>query len=166
MFREMRRKRQLLPERESLAVLERGSYGVLSVIGDEGYPYGVPLNYIFMDGKVYFHCAKEGHKIDSIKREPKASFCVVDSDELVAEEYTTYFRSVVVFGKVNIVEDIVRKRDIITSIAVRFNPTDSEQHRNEAIEREFPPLCILEMEIEHISGKEAVELVKKREANV
>ena len=166
MFREMRRKKQLLSESDSAAILEKGSYGVLSVLGDDGYPYGVPLNYIYEDGKLYFHCAKEGHKIDAIRREPKASFCVVDSDELVAEEYTTYFRSVIAFGKVEIVEDTAEKRDIITRLAKRFNPSDSEQHRNEAIEREFPPLCILRMKIEYMSGKEAIELVRKRTENV
>lgn len=166
MFREMRRKKQLLSWSDSAAILQRGSYGVLSVMGDDGYPYGVPLNYIYADGRLYFHCAKEGHKIDSVRREPKASFCVVDSDELVAEEYTAYFRSVIAFGRVSIVQDIAEKRDIITKLAKRFNPSDKEQHRNDVIEREFLPLCILEMEIEHMSGKEAIELVRKREPNV
>ena len=166
MFREMRRKKQLLSESDSTAILERGSYGVLSVLGDDGYPYGVPLNYIYEDGMLYFHCAKEGHKIDAIRREPKASFCVVDSDQLVAEEYTTYFRSVIAFGRVEIVEDAAEKRDIIIRLAKRFHPTDSEQHRDALIEREFPPLCILRMKIEHMSGKEAIELVRKRTENV
>ncbi len=166
MFREMRRKKQLLSESDSAVILEKGSYGVLSVLGDDGYPYGVPLNYIYEDGSLYFHCAKEGHKLDAIRREPKASFCVVDSDELIAEEYTTYFRSVIAFGRVSIVDDAAEKRDIITRLARRFNPSDNEQHRNDVIEREFPPLCILRMDIEHMSGKEAIELVRKRTENV
>ena len=166
MFREMRRKKQLLSESDSTAILEKGSYGVLSVLGDEGYPYGVPMNYIYEDGMLYFHCAREGHKTDAIRREPKVSFCVVDSDKVVAEEYTTYFRSVIAFGRIEIVEDTAEKRDIITRLAKHFHPTDSEQHRNDLIEREFPPLGILRMRIEHMSGKEAIELVRKRTENV
>ena len=166
MFREMRRKKQLLSESDSAAILEKGSYGVLSVLGDDGYPYGVPMNYIYEDGVLYFHCAREGHKIDAIRRDPKVSFCVVDSDEVVAEEYTTYFRSVIAFGKAEIVEDAAEKRDIITRLAKRFHPSDSEQHRDALIEREFPPLSILRMKIEHMSGKEAIELVRKRTENV
>ena len=162
MFREMRRIKQQLSDIESADILRRGSYGVLSLIGDGGYPYGVPLNYIYEDGRLYFHCAREGHKLDAIRREPKASFCVVDSDEIVPEEYTAYFRSVIVFGRVDIVDDGNEKRDIIMRMAKRFNPVDSEQHRNDVIEREFPPLCILRMETEHMSGKEAIELVRKR----
>lgn len=162
MFREMRRHRQKLSDEESTAILTRGSWGVLSLIGDDGYPYGVPLNYVYRDGRLYFHGAKEGHKLDAMRREPKASFCVVDSDELIPEEYTTYFRSVILFGRMNVVTDRERMRDIITVMAERFNPDDTAQHRNEAIEREFPPLCIMELEIEHMSGKEAIELVRSR----
>lgn len=162
MFREMRRYRQKLSDEESVAILTRGSWGVLSLIGDDGYPYGVPMNYVYRDGRLYFHGAKEGHKLDAMRREPKASFCVVDSDELIPVEYTTYFRSVILFGRMDIVTDRERMRDIITVMAERFNPGDTSQHRNEAIEREFPPLCIMELEIEHMSGKEAIELVRSR----
>lgn len=162
MFRPMRRAKQQLSDSVSRDILKRGKYGVLALSGDDGYPYAVPLNYDYSGGKIYFHCAKSGHKIDAIKSCSKASFCVVDSDELVPQEYTTYFRSVIVFGKVRIIEDETEKLRAIERIAVKFNPNDSEQSRKTAIQREFPPLCILEMEIEHISGKEAIELVRKR----
>lgn len=162
MFREMRRYRQKLSDEESVAILTRGSWGVLSLIGDDGYPYGVPMNYVYRDGRLYFHGAKEGHKLDAMRREPKASFCVVDSDELIPEEYTTYFRSVILFGRMNIVTDRERMRDIITVMAERFNPDDTSQHRQDVIQREMPPLCIMELEIEHMSGKEAIELVRSR----
>ena len=98
MFREMRRKRQALPQEGMDAVLQKGTSGVLAVSGDHGYPYAVPLSYVY-DGKaLYFHCAKAGHKLDGIRRDAKASFCVIDQDQVVPEEYTTYFRSVIVFG--------------------------------------------------------------------
>ena len=82
------------------AVLSRGSHGVLALAGDEGYPYAVPISYVYEGGKLYFHCAKSGHKLDAIARCPKASFCVVDQDQVVPQEYTTYFRSVIAFGTI------------------------------------------------------------------
>ena len=86
MFREMRRNRQQLSEEESLAVLERGTSGVLAVLGDEGYPYAVPLSYVYRNGKIYFHCAKSGHKLEALKHCGKVSFCVVDQDQVKPEE--------------------------------------------------------------------------------
>lgn len=163
MFREMRRSRQQLSKSDSLAILERGKYGTLALLGDNGYPYAVPLNYVLWQGKLYFHSAKQGHKIDAVRNEPKASFCVVDSDELVPQEYTTYFRSVIVFGNISIVSDEAEKRSAIEALAKKFFPEDNEQHRNAAIDREYSPLCVLRMDIQHISGKQAIELVKRSE---
>ena len=77
MFREMRRKRQLLPQEQALEILENNTSGVLALSGDGGYPYAVPMSYVYNDGKIYFHCAKAGHKIDAIRSCDKASFCVV-----------------------------------------------------------------------------------------
>ena len=85
MFREMRRKKQLLSEEACIAVLDRGTSGVLAVSGDDGYPYTVPLSYVYCDGKIYFHSAKSGHKIDAIKNSSKVSFCVIDQDKIVPE---------------------------------------------------------------------------------
>ena len=105
MFREMRRKRQALPQEGMDAVLQKGTSGVLAVSGDHGYPYAVPLSYVY-DGKaLYFHCGKAGHKLDGIRRDAKASFCVIDQDQVVPEEYTTYFRSVIVFGQIHEITD-------------------------------------------------------------
>ena len=87
MFREMRRSKQQLSQEETEAVLTRGTSGVLSVLGDGGYPYGVPLSYVYHDGKLYFHWALSGHKLDAVRACPKASFCVVDRDQ-VAVSYT------------------------------------------------------------------------------
>ena len=95
MFRKMRRSRQELSREESIDVLERGTHGVLALMGDDGYPYALPISYAYKDGRIYFHSAAEGHKIDSIRRCGKASFTVVDLDEVKPEEYTTVYRSVV-----------------------------------------------------------------------
>ena len=162
MFREMRRKQQQLTFEKCKTILENSSSGVLALEGDNGYPYTVPLSYVYNGSKIFFHCAKNGHKIDSIKRNCKASFCVVERDEIVPEEYTTYFRSVIVFGKVRILENDDEKLKAINALALKYNPNDSEQSRNMTINREYNRLCIIELSIEHMTGKEAIELVNKK----
>ena len=162
MFRAMRRKRQQLDEAACRAVLEQGTSGVLAVSGDDGYPYAVPLSYVYNGGKLFFHSAKSGHKIDAIIRSSKVSFCVIDQDQIVPEEYTTYFRSVIAFGTVRILEDDNEKREAVRMLAVKYAPDDTEENRERAIEREWKPLCMLEMEIEHMTGKEAIELAVKK----
>lgn len=104
--------------------------------------------------------AKAGHKIDAIKKCAKASFCVIEQDNIVPEEYTTYFRSVIAFGKIHIIEDEKEMRKAITALAIKYHPDDNEINRENAINREWKPLCMIEFEIEHITGKEAIELVR------
>lgn len=96
MFRKMRRFKQQLSNDEALEILKNCKSGVLAVSGDDGYPYTVPLNFVYKDGKIYFHCAKNGHKLDAIKQNKKVSFCVIEKDEVDSEKLTTLFRSVVV----------------------------------------------------------------------
>ena len=160
MFREMRRKAQLLSCEESVAILEKCSSGVLAVSGDDGYPYAVPLSYVFIDNAIYFHCAKVGHKIDAIRKDSKVSFCVIDQDQVVPEKFTTYFRSVIAFGKAHIIENRGELREAIISIADKYSP--GQYGRDEEIESSMKSLCIVKIEIEHISGKEAIELRKKK----
>lgn len=162
MFREMRRKRQQLSTDDSISILRNGTSGVLAVAGDDGYPYAVPISYVYDDGKLFFHGAKSGHKLDAIQRNCKVSFCVTDMDRVVPEEYTTYFRSVIVFGQIRILEDEAEKRAAIKKLAVRYAPDDSADHRQEAIDREYAPLCMLELTIEHMTGKESIELVNSK----
>lgn len=162
MFRELRRKRQALSKEDCAAILNRGTSGVLALAGDDDYPYAVPISYVYDGEKLYFHCAKSGHKLDAICRNPKASFCVIDKDEVVPEEYTTYFRSVIVFGKIRILEDDGEKRSAIEKLALKYAPDDTMENRQEAIDKEWKPLCTLEMAPEHISGKEAIELARQR----
>lgn len=108
MFREMRRKGQQLSAEECIEILNRGTSGVLALEGDDGYPYAVPLSYVYEDGRLYFHCATSGHKLDAIRQNPKASFCVVDQDQVVPKEYTSYFKSVIAFGTMGILEDAAK----------------------------------------------------------
>ncbi|MDD3368181.1 MAG: pyridoxamine 5'-phosphate oxidase family protein [Lachnospiraceae bacterium] len=162
MFREMRRNKQLLAEEEAIAILKKGKSGVLALLGDDDYPYAVPISYVYYDSKLYFHGAKNGHKIDAIRKYEKASFCVIDQDQIIPEEYTTYFRSVIAFGKIRIMEDEDEMRKAVVALAKKYHPTDSVQGREDAINREWKPLCMMEFDIEHLTGKEAIELVRAR----
>lgn len=94
----MRRFRQALSTEESVEILRKGIVAVLAVTGDDDYPYALPLNYVYHEGSVYIHSALEGHKIDTLKRNPKCSLCIVDKDEIVPEKFTSYFRSIIAFG--------------------------------------------------------------------
>lgn len=164
MFREMRRKNQALSQDECLAVLDRGTSGVLAVHGDDGYPYAVPLSYVYENGKLWFHCAREGHKLDAINRDPRVSFCVVDRDQVVPQEYTTYFRSVILFGKARVLEDPAEIRAALEKLSLRYAPGDSRAHREAVLERELPAVVMVEIAVDHMDGKEAIELVRSRHA--
>lgn len=124
MFREMRRKRQLLPQAESVAILEKMTNGILALHGDEGYPYAVPVSYVYADGKIYFHSAMKGHKVDAIVRNEKVSFCVVEQDDIKPAEFTTYFRSVIVFGRACILTDETEKRAALNLLADKYPPVN------------------------------------------
>ena len=163
MFREMRRKKQLLSPEETAAVLREGTSGVLALCGDDGYPYAVPLSYAYDGDKLYFHSARAGHKLEAIRRCPKASFCVIDQDQIVPQEYTTYFRSVIAFGAIRELEEDGEKRAAIEKLARKYAPNDTLDGMNAAIERDWAPLCMLEMTVDHLAGKEAKELARQRE---
>lgn len=163
MFREMRRGRQALPEEMCEAVLSRGSHGVLALAGDEGYPYAVPISYVYEGGKLYFHCARSGHKLDAIAHCPKASFCVVDQDQVVPQEYTTYFRSVIAFGTARELEAPWEKRQALEALAAKYSP-QQEAGRKEEIRAQFANVAMVELTVEHMSGKEAIELVRQKKS--
>ena len=161
MFREMRRKKQILSNKENMELLEKGTSGVLALLGDNGYPYAVPISYVYDNSKIYFHGAKVGHKIDAIRKCRKASFCVIDQDEIFPEKYTTYFKSVIVFGKIRILEEN-EIREAIEMLAMKYHPTDSIENRNQEIAREWKALCMMELSVEHMTGKEAIETAQKK----
>lgn len=160
MFREMRRKRQLLPPEESLAILERMTGGTLALHGDNGYPYAVPVSYVYADGKIYFHSAVQGHKMDAIRQHPEVSFCVVEQDRIVPAEFTTYFRSVIVFGKARILTDEVEKRAALLRLAEKYS--SGESGMQDEIDKGFDHLVMVEITVEHMTGKEAIELVRQK----
>ena len=159
MFRDMRRKNQLLPPEEAESILRQGTSGVLSLLGDGGYPYGVPLSYVYHNGRLYFHCAKAGHKLDAIRREPKVSFCVVGKNQLVPEEFTTYFTSVIAFGRATVLTDDREREAALRLLSEKYVKASKERVDAE-IAKSFPAVCLVELAIEHLSGKQAIELVQ------
>jgi nitroimidazol reductase NimA-like FMN-containing flavoprotein (pyridoxamine 5'-phosphate oxidase superfamily) len=158
MFREMRRKKQLLSEEETIEILKLCTSGVLGVIGNDDYPYTVPVSYAFKDGKLFIHSAKQGHKIDSIKKNEKVTFCVIEKDEVIQETFTTHFRSVSIFGRARILTDDSDKRVALESLVEKYSP-DYIQEGQKEIEQEWDRVCLIEIKIEHMTGKAAIEIV-------
>ena len=159
-FREMRRKRQQLSEAESVALLKKATSGTLALLGDNGYPYAVPISYVYSEGKLYFHSALSGHKVDAIRNYDKASFCVIAKDDVQPEKFTTFFRSVIAFGRIHIIEDEVEKLKTARMLGNRYNPNHEEALRKE-LENGLPRMLMIRFDIEHLTGKEAKELVRQ-----
>lgn len=160
-MREMRRFRQALTRSGCEAVLERGTSGVLAVAGDGGWPYAVPMSYVWEDGKVYFHWAMAGHKLDAIRGDSRVSFCVIDQDQVVPEEYTTYFRSVIVFGRARVLDDPREKRRAIELLAQRYRPGCPGEMAAE-IDGSWDRFCMVELAAEQVTGKQARELMGRK----
>lgn len=162
MFRPMRRKKQLLPEADALAMLQSCTSGVLAVLGDDDYPYAVPLSFAYEDGKLFFHSAVTGHKLDALERSAKASFCVIAADDVMPRELTTYFGSVIAFGTARVVTDDAEKRHGLLCLAEKYSRDFPDESAAE-IEGDWKRVCIIELAIEHMTGKASIELVRERE---
>lgn len=156
-FRPMRRHKQQLSREESISILERATSGTLALLGDDDYPYAVPISFIHHDGCLYFHSALEGHKVDAIRRHDKASFCVIDQDDVHSERYTTYYRSVIAFGHISIIDNENEKLATARLLGNRYNPGQDEALQKE-IDKGFHRMLIIRLKIEHLTGKEAIEL--------
>ena len=164
MFREMRRKKQLLTQQECIDILDKGSCGVLSLLGEDGYPYGVPMSYVYSNGRLYFHCAKAGHKLDAVREYNKASFCVVAQDDVVPEKYTTIYRSVIAFGQIEELQAGPRPQEVQEAIELlcgKYCPDQTAEETSNEIASALGRLCILQMNIQHLTGKQAKELAIK-----
>ena len=161
-FRAMRRKRQQLSEEESVAILKKATAGTLALLGDNDYPYAVPLSYVYQEGRIYFHSALAGHKVDAIRKCDKASFCVIEKDDVQPEKYTTFFRSVIAFGRIRIIEDEHEKLETARMLGNRYNPNHDEALQKE-IEGGLSRMLMIRFDIEHLTGKEAIELVRQHQ---
>ena len=160
MLPEMRRKAQQLPQAEAEEILRAGSSGVLALAGAEGYPYALPISYVYHEGRLYFHCAPAGHKLNAIARCPKASFCVIAQDDVVPALYTTRYRSVIAFGTIRQLED---EQAIIAALDVLGRKYAPDLDPSAEIAGSLHRVCVLEMTIDHLTGKEGIELTRLRE---
>lgn len=153
MFRELTRKRQQISEAACLELLRREKRGVLSVLGDDGYPYGMPINHFYNDddGCLYFHGGKKGHKIDALRRCDKASFCAYDSGFVKDGDWALNIRSVVVFGRVEFIGDMETTIEISRRLCAKF--TDDEQYIEHEIRHSGPGTLVFRLVPEHMTGK-------------
>ena len=157
MFREVTRKKQALSHRQCIDILSRELRGVLCVQGDDGYPYGMPMNHWYNeeDGKLYFHSGMTGHKVDAMKACDKASFCVMDKGETVEGDWALNFNSVIVFGRLQIVEDQKTAVELIRKLSYHF--TDRKEYvEYEIAQAAARTLCFC-LTPEHITGKRVNE---------
>jgi uncharacterized protein len=152
MFPVMRRFKQEIPSEEARDVLKSCSSGVLALAGENGYPYAVPLSYVLVDNRLLFHGATEGYKMECLKHNTRASFCVIDRDDVVPERFATLYRSVVVFGCVNIISDDADKKKALEAINTKYSPDYVEEGQKE-IEKDWNRANLLALEIEHMTGK-------------
>ena len=153
MFREMVRKKQQLSQEESLELLKKAPRGILSVLGDNGYPYGVPIDHWYNedDGKIYFHSGKEGHKIDAIRSYDKASFRVCDEGYRKEGDWALNIKSVIVFGRIRIVEDHAQALELTRKLSRKY--TSDEAYIQKEIDSFGHELLVFALEPEHITGK-------------
>lgn len=151
MFREMRRFKQSLPQAECIALLEQTPRGVLSVHGEDGYPYAFPMDHLYWEGKLYFHCAKEGHKLDALRADDRVSFCVMDEGFRRPGEWALNIRSVVLFGRIRPVTDPAQTRDMTRRLGLKYHPTP--QAVEEELAKALDRVLILELTIDHMTGK-------------
>lgn len=151
MFREMRRKHQELSKEECIEILTNEPRGVLALLGDNDYPYAIPMSHVYVNGKIYFHGAMEGHKHDAVKKHSKVSFCVMDKGVKKEDDWWYTFKSVIVFGKIKIITDVAEKIDKLTYLGNKFFPTpqDTEDEINRLLERTE----VFEITIDHMTGK-------------
>ena len=154
MFRELRRIKQALTNEECIEILKTCSTGIMAVLGDNNYPYAVPLNYVYNDNKIIIHCAKSGHKIDSIMKNNKVSFCVVEKDTVIPEKFATNYSSVVVFGKATLIDDEKIMRTALEHLNKKYSPNYEVEGQKE-IDDSINSVLIIQIDIEHLSGKKS-----------
>ncbi len=153
MFREMLRKKQQLTQEACIEILKKEPRGVLSVLGDDGYPYGMPMNHYYCeeDGKIYFHSGKNGHRVDAVKHCDKASFCVYDGGFRREGEWALNISSVIVFGRIELIEDQEKIYEIARLLSYKF--TNDEEYIEREIQKSGPGTMMFALVPEHMTGK-------------
>ena len=154
-FRPMRRFKQQLPEEECVEILQKAYRGFLSVIGDGGYPYSVPINFLYKEGKLFFHCAVDGHKLDAIRVDDKACFTVIDEPQREPGDWWYHVRSVICFGRVHVLEDDDEKDSRLRQLGAKYFPDGYDMEAD--MQRNAPRAQVLVFSIEHMTGKRVRE---------
>lgn len=144
-------KRQLSAE-ETQALFVKGHHGILSVNGDDGYPYAVPVNYVFIDGKIYIHSAKYGYKIDALKQNDKVCFTAILNSQIIPDKFTAAFESVVAFGKASFIDDGDEKLTALRTFIERFSP-DHQEAGERFIHAAYEKTQIIRIDVEQMTGK-------------
>ncbi len=167
-MREMRRFKQLLSKEDNLEILRRGTHGVMAIDADDDYPYAVPINYCYNEEKntIYFHGANKGMRWDYMMANQKVSFCVVDMDQNDPENYSTNFRSVICYGRARVVDDPEEYHQALVDVTTKFvKGVHTAEEIVEQIEIEKAQCGVTAIDVEFMTGKEAIELVRAREEN-
>lgn len=151
MFKKMRRVDRELDRSEAEKILETGNYGVLSTVGQDGYAYGIPLNYVYRNGSLYFHGALDGHKYENIAVNNRVSFCVVGEAETLPERFSTKYQSAIAFGEIYVVEG-EEKREALLGFIEKYSREYMEKGVK-YIDSDQQKTKVLKINVEHISGK-------------
>lgn len=147
----MRRKDKAMPDDKLIGLLQQGEYGVLSTADGRGQPYGVPLNYVLINNRIYFHCALEGHKLDNLAANPDVSFCVVGRTNVLPAEFSTEFESVIIFGRASVIDGEERYQ-ALNGLIEKYSP-DFISEGAAYIEKFDRQTCVVRVTIEKMSGK-------------
>jgi uncharacterized protein len=152
MMRAMRRQDRALSGEAAWDILRRADHGVLATLGEDGYPYAVPLNHVVVGDCLYAHCALEGHKLDNVAFQDRASYCAITEALLEPEAFATAFESVIAFGRCALVEEEGEKLTALRALNARFAPAFPEKGE-EIIERMSGQTAVLRFRIEHLTAK-------------
>lgn len=157
MFRNVARKKKMIPMEECIHLLKTETRGVLSVLGDDNYPYGMPMNHWYNeeDGNIYFHCGKKGHRLDALRSHAKVSFCVYDSGYRNEADWAYNVKSVIVFGRMDVIDDMETIIDFTTKLSYKF--TQDEEYIQGEIEKYGQETLLLRLKPEHMTGKQVKE---------
>ena len=152
LFPDLRRKDRILNDERTLQLLKTGEYGFLAICGVNGYGYGIPVNYVFEDKNIYFHCAVEGFKLESIRKNNRVSFCVVGRTQLLPQQFSTTYESAIVYGRIkyDLLDD--ERHKALNLFVTKYSP-DFADISQSYINQSFHRTNILRMDIEHFSGK-------------
>ena len=154
MFREMRSKANMLTNEEVENILKTSPNGTLALYGENGYPYSVPVNFVYSDGKIYFHGAAEGYKLDCMKKDPHVSFSVIGKDDIAKENFTTLFSSVIAFGTIRVIDTMEEKIPVLEAMVGKYSAEFMESGKE--LIRKGCGSVAYELTIDHMTGKKCM----------